>query len=120
MSMQETNTMTRDNLFAAVQIMPVVPDKMTVAQSGAMKRGTLLDASGAIVTSTTSGDTTTYADVYAVLAEDVDTTSAAAVAAVYLTGEFSEDALIIDTDEDIDDYKASARKVGIFVKKNIA
>lgn len=111
MAMQETHELTRDNLFSATQIMPVVPDKMTVAQATTIvKRGTLLDAAGAIVK---AADT-----VYAVLAEDTDTTAGAKEAPVYLTGEFSEDALIASGVE-ISAVKASARKVGIFIKKNI-
>lgn len=112
MTMQETYTMTRDDLFAASQIMPVVADKLTIAQGGTLKRGTLLSAAGAAVTAA--------ADVYAVLAEDVDTTAAAKDAAVYLTGEFNQNALIVGTPASgtltVADCKAAARKIGIFIK----
>ena len=110
MAMQETFEMTRDNLFAANQIMPVVSDKLTIAKAGALTRGTLLTADGAAVAA--SGE------VYAVLAEDVDTTEAAKDAAVYLTGEFNEKALKIAADGDVATVKASARKVGIFIKES--
>ena len=59
-------------------------------------------------------------DVYAVLAEDCDTTEGAKEAAVYLTGEFNIDAVKVN--ENVDDMaavKIAARKVGIFLKKNI-
>lgn len=59
-------------------------------------------------------------DVYAVLAEDCDTTEGAKEAAVYLTGEFNIDA--VNVNENVDDMaavKIAARKVGIFLKKNI-
>ena len=112
MAMQETHELTRDNLFSATQIMPVVPDKMIVAQaSSVLKRGTLLDASGAIIKAAST-------DVFAVLAENTDTTAEAKEAPVYLTGEFSEAALIAEGVA-VSALKASARKVGIFIKKNI-
>lgn len=98
-----------DNLFAASQMMPVVNDKLTVAQAGLVKRGTLLDADGAVCEDAAAG-------VYAVLAEDVDTTDAAKEAAVYLTGEFNENALIVAEGATAADFKAAARNVGIFMK----
>lgn len=110
MSMQETFEMTRDNLFAASQVMPVVADKLSVAQAGALKRGALLKADGAIVSAASD-------EVYAVLAEDVDTTEAAKEAAVYLTGEFNENALKVGGDIAVADVKAAARKVSIFIKQ---
>ena len=113
MSMQETFEMTRDNLFAATQMMPVVADKLTVAKAGELKRGSLLKNDGAIVT--TASD-----EVYAVLAEDVDTTDTAKEAAVYLTGEFNENALKVGGDIAVADVKVAARKVSIFIKENVA
>lgn len=109
--MQETNTFTPDNLFAATQVMPVVADSLSVAKSGVLARGTLLTAAGAVVSAA--------ADVYAVLAEEVDTTDAAKEAAVYLTGEFNENALTVGGSLSVADCKAAARKVGIFIKKNV-
>ena len=117
---QEKYTTTADNLFAASQMMPVVADAMTVkASQGALKRGALLDATGTLCT-VTAGKTT-VSEVYAVLAEDVDTTDAAVEAAVYLTGEFNENALSFKTENAaaVADFKASARKVGIFFKPSI-
>lgn len=117
MAMQETHTMAADNLFAASQMMPVVADSMTVAASqGVLKRGALLDETGSLCT-VNSGKSTISA-VYAVLAEDVDTTKSAVVASVYLTGEFNENALSFKTDNDalVSDFKPSARKVDIFFK----
>lgn len=57
-------------------------------------------------------------DVYAVLAEDVDTTSGAKDAAVYLTGDYNENALIVETSNGatVAACKVNARKVGIFIK----
>ena len=110
MSMQENFEMKRDDLFAATQVMPVVADKLTIEKGEVLKRGTLLTAEGAA-----AGATDT---VYAVLAEDVDATSAAKEAAVYLTGEFNENALIVGSGY-VANHKTAARKIGIFIKKNV-
>lgn len=120
MAMQETHTTTVDNLFAASQIMPVVADNMTVKTSqGVLKRGALLDKDGTLCT--VNDGKSTISDVYAVLAEDADTANGDVTAAVYLTGEFNEDALSFKTENSaaIADFKPSARKVGIFFKKSI-
>lgn len=110
MAMQETYTLTRDNLFTH-QHFPIKQSKLTVAQAGLIKRGTLLDSAGAVVAS--------GAEVYAVLAEDVDTTKAAKDAGVYLSGEFNESELIVAEGASVADFKASARKVCIFIEKTM-
>lgn len=107
---QETHVFTPDNLFAATQVMPVVADSLTVAKAGLLVKGSLLTQAGALATAA--------ADVYAVLAEDVDTTEAAKDAPVYLTGEFNENALTVGGDIAVADCKVAARKLGIFIKKN--
>ena len=71
--------------------------------------------SGAGVGSSSGAAVASGADVYAVLAEDVDTTDEAKEAAVYLTGEFNEKALIV-AEGAAADFKKSARKVSIFIK----
>lgn len=107
MAFKETHELTRDNLFAASQVMPVVADSLSIP-SGALKRGTLVSAAGAAVTAAE--------DVYAVLAEDVDASAGAKVAAVYLTGEFNAAALITDGVLAVSACKVAARKIGIFIK----
>ena len=96
-----------DNLFAT-STQHVVSDVLQIAQAGIVKRGTLLDEDGAAVVSGKA--------VYAVLAEDVDTTDGAKEAAVYLTGEFNEKALSVGEGAAVADFKKSARKVCIFIK----
>ena len=97
MALQEQHVATVENLFAS-QVFPVVSDSLQVAATqGALKRGTLLTAEGKICHKEATGGGPEQSDpvfdeVYAVLAEDVDTTSGAVVAPVYLTGEFREDA----------------------------
>nr|DAX85075.1 MAG TPA: Head decoration protein, Viral protein.5A [Caudoviricetes sp.] len=115
MAMQEKYTTGVDNLFAANQTMPVVTDAITVpAGEPAMKRGTLIASTGKAVTAA--------ADVYGVLAKDVDASKAAVETVAYLTGEFNEKAMAVGTPETgtltVDDCKVAARKVGIFIKSN--
>lgn len=62
-------------------------------------------------------------DVYAVLAEDCDTSGGVAkVAPVFLTGDFNARALIVATTAGatVADCKVNARKVGIFIKDTVA
>lgn len=115
MAMQEKYTTGVDNLFAANQTMPVVTDVIKVPSGEtAMKRGTLIASTGNAVTAA--------ADVYGVLAEDVDASKADVDTVVYLTGEFNEKALAVGTPTtgtlSVSDCKTSARKVGIFIKSN--
>ena len=108
MAMQESYSMTRDNLFAGTQVMPVVADKLTIAASLELKRGSLVDATGTLCG--------VGAEVYAVLADDVDTTEEAKEVAVYLKGEFNEKALFVAEGAMVAELKQSARKVCIFIK----
>jgi hypothetical protein len=115
MAMQEKYTTGVDNLFAANQTMPVVTDVIKVPSGeNAMKRGTLVASTGKAVTAA--------ADVYGVLAEDVDASKAAVYTVVYLTGEFNEKAMAVGTPTSgslsVSDCKTSARKIGIFIKSN--
>lgn len=58
-------------------------------------------------------------NVYAVLAEDCDTTEGAKDAAVYLTGDYNENHIIVANGVSVADCKVNARKVGIFIKPGI-
>lgn len=113
-------TLERKSLFAAHQLMPVISGKITVASGeGKLTVGALLTAEGKLCGKTADGGSgATVDEVYAVLAEDVDATSAAVEAACFLTGEFLEDALSFDTANTatIDDFVVSARKVSIFIR----
>lgn len=113
MSMQESYSTTVDNLFASSQMMPVDADRLTIAAGENLKRGSLVTSDGELVSSAT-------ADVYAVLAEDVDATSAAKEAAVYLTGDYNENSIIVGGSIQVSDVKVSARKVGIFIKSAVS
>lgn len=111
MAMKEVETAPKkDNLFSATQIMPTVQDMMTVTAD--VKRGALIDAAGALITSSTA------ANVYAVVAADTAKTKSAPV---YLTGEFNVTAVKEATGIEITAaMKQAARKIGIFLKTNIA
>lgn len=82
------------------------------------KSGSDITVSGATLTG--GVDEVVDTDVYAVLAEDCDTTEGAKEAAVYLTGEFNINAVKVNNNvDDMTAVKIAARKVGIFLKKNI-
>lgn len=112
MALHTTHTYTADNLIVG-KVMPIVNDYMTVAQhsEAPLKRGTLLDATGTMVATGT--------EVHAVLAEDVDATKGTVVAAVFLTGEFNIGAVTVNDDTTAEAKKASARKMGIFLKEAV-
>ena len=113
MAMQEHFDCTRDNLFAASQIMPVDADSLQIASGQNLKRGSLVTENGSLCT--TAGTD----EVYAVLAEDCDATEAAKEAAVYLTGDYNENHIIVGGGATVADFKVSARKVGIFIKPGV-
>ena len=109
----DTQTFTHDNLFAALGVLPVVTGRIEIPTG----QGKLCGKSAA------SGEppTQTVDEVYAVLADDVDATSAAVDAAVYFTGEFNQDALSFNTANSatLEDFRVSARKVQIYFRQNI-
>lgn len=121
---------TLDNLLAALPE-SVTGSKtngvvtVTAATAGTAGNSIALAKSGSDITvsgATLSGgvDEVVDTDVYAVLAEDCDTTEGAKEAAVYLTGEFNIDAVKVnDNVDNMAAIKIAARKVGIFLKKNI-
>lgn len=115
----EIQTFTPDNLFAALGLVPVVTGRIEIPSGqGKLKRGALLTAEGKLCGKAEEAEAD---EVYAVLADDVDATSAAVDAAVYFTGEFNQDALSFNTANSatIEDFRVSARKVQIYLRKNI-
>lgn len=107
MAMQYRSSVDVDNLFST-SVIPVLSDFLTIAAGQTLKRGALIDETGTLCTATS--------DVFAVLADDIDTTDAAKEAAVYLTGEFNEKALSVASGATVAGLKQSARKVSIFIK----
>lgn len=107
MAMQYQSSVTVDNLFAT-SVIPAMTDVLTIAEGQTLKRGALLDATGTLCG--------VSSEVFAVLADDTDTTAGVKDAAVYLTGEFNEKALSVAEGAAVAGLKKSARKVCIFIK----
>ena len=107
MAMQYRTSVDVDNLFST-SVIPVLTDYLSIAADQTLKRGALIDETGKRCTATS--------EVFAVLADDIDTTGAAKEAAVYLTGEFNEKALSVATGATVAGLKKSARKVSIYIK----
>lgn len=107
MAMQFSSSVTVDNLFAT-SVIPAMTDVLSVAQGQTLKRGALVDETGTLCTATS--------EVFAVLADDIDTTDGAKEVAVYLTGEFNEKALSVASGATVAGLKKSARKVSIYIK----
>ncbi len=109
-----------DNLFAG-GVQPVVTDAITLVSGQSYVRGTVLG----VVTS--SGEAkpvdsavTDGAEIpYAILQEDVDATEGAQPGAVYLTGEFNENALTFGGTDTADTHRKKLREIGLFLKTNV-
>ena len=112
---------TPDNLFGG-NVAPVVAnEELIVSGAGVLTRGTVLGlvtASGKLnIVDSTKSDGTQIP--YAVLAEDIDATSADKKCGVYLTGEFNINKLVFGGTDTAATHKVNARKIGIFFKKTI-
>lgn len=128
MALQNSESITRDNLFSAAnQVLPVVSMKVTVASGeGKLARGTVLAASNSapdsgnlkiLGKSVTVGETTTvYGAPVCVLAEDIDATSAAVDCVGLCTGEFNAAKLIVATGAQLSSYVYALSRAGIFAK----
>ena len=107
MAMQYRTSVDVDNLFST-SVIPVLTDYMTIATGQTLKRGALIDETGTLCKASS--------EVFAVLADDIDTSDGVKQAAVYLTGEFNEKALSVASDATVGGLKKSARKVSIYIK----
>ena len=107
MAMQFRSSVEVDNLFAT-SVIPVLSDFLSIAPGQTLKRGALVDETGMLCGATS--------DVFAVVADDIDTTEVAKEVAVYLTGEFNEKALKVAEGVTVAELKKSARKVSIYIK----
>jgi Bacteriophage lambda head decoration protein D len=116
---QNTDTLTRDNLFAG-GVMPVVTDKVTLKAGTVYERGTVLGivtADGKAV-KVNSANTDGSQNPYAILADTVDATTEDRPAVAYLTGEFNGAALKFGGTDTVATHKKALREIGIFVKDN--
>lgn len=118
----EKNSFEPDNLFAG-HVQPVVADEVTVVSgAGVLVRGTVLGkitASGKVnkVDSTKSDGSQT---IYAILAEDVDATSADVAAPAYFTGEYNSRAVVFGGTDTVATHADAARARGIFFKDTVS
>ena len=111
-------TNTYDGLVAGT--FPIVTERVTIASGADLSKGTILGivtASGKYADADSTASSAGNNVPVAILLEDASAGSADAVATVALTGEFNGAALIAKRDgDDVDDFKAGLRSVGIFVK----
>lgn len=109
-----------DNLIAGTT--QVVSDIVTIGQSASLKRGAVLGkitTGGKYILSASAASDGSQTP-YAILAEDVDATSADVTnVAVYIKGEFNENALSFGTGHTASSVKASLRDAGIYVKSAV-
>jgi hypothetical protein len=115
-----SESLVRDNLLVSDDY---ITESLIVASgAGALTRGTLLGvktADGKALKSLTGASDGTQT-AYAILAEDVDATSADKTAAVYLFGEFNSGALTLGTGWTLAAAKAALRPLGIYLKTILA
>lgn len=107
-----------DNLIADNN-QPLHVGTVTVASGeGELKRGSVLTRNGSdkfVITASTLRVGGFLPEV--ILAEDIDATSADTVAEAYTSGDFKEDALIVDEHHTLSDAdKADLKKNGIYIK----
>lgn len=109
-------THTQDNLFAGDFPTATAPG-VIASGSGVVKRGTVLGKITASGKYTTVDATLSNGaeDPTAVLAEDVDATSADVNGALYLTGQFNPEALIVGSGT-VASYATAMRNVSLFQK----
>ena len=115
-----TETLTKDNLLAGD--FPMITEEVTILTGNNLKRGTVLGkitASGKCVAvdSTKSDGSQTP---FAVLAEDVDASSADQQGCAYLTGEFNSTSLIFGGTDTVSAHKSALRDLSIFAKNVLA
>lgn len=116
-----------DELFAGLNRDEIKTFPVTVASGQNLKRGALVKMVNGKVTavdsdSVTTGEgddavtTTTYSDVFGIMTDDVDASSADADGVVYVNGDFNKAAIILDDGLTVDSYVKQAREVGIFLR----
>ena len=120
--MPDLETYTPDNLIAGD--FPLVTGDGTILTGQNLKRGTVLAKDSAnsnkLVPVDSASATASIQSPVAVLADDVDASEADAVGPLYLSGEFSESALIFGGTDTVDTHRDALRDLSIFVKKTVA
>lgn len=110
-----------DNLFVVSNV-AVEADTMTILTGqGELKRGSVLGK----VTASGKGKLVDNAQtdgsekVYAILAEDVDTTDGDVKAVIYLSGAYNINSLVFGGDDTAADHKDFARTLSIYFKEAV-
>lgn len=109
-----------DQLIAG-ELKIVTTNVVIASGAGIVKRGTVLGlvtASGKYIVSVKSANDGSQ-NPAAVLADDVDATSADATGGAYLTGEFNENALTMDATWSAATLRPVFRQVGIHIKSAV-
>lgn len=108
-----------DDLFAGEQNLVTYQGTVLTGQ-GVLSRGSVLaqdSGNGDKLVLVDSGSaTTSITEPYAILAEEVDTSSGDVVAPLYAAGVFNEDALIFGGTDDKETHRAALRDLNMFIK----
>lgn len=117
-----SETYTPDKLIAGG--FPLTTGEVTVAAGQTLTRGTVLGlktADGQAVPVDSAVDPADGTEnPYCVLAQDVDTTTAATVAPVYISGEFNESALVFGGTDTIADHCSTMRGLSLFINITVS
>lgn len=118
--MPDLGTFTYDNLFAGKA--EVVAGTETITGGAAYTRGTVLGiiTASELCKPVDNAQADGSEAVYAILAEDVDTTGGDKEAVVYYTGEYNNNALTFGGDDTVADHRVAARKIGLFFKDTVS
>ena len=100
-----------DELIGGVQL-PLLNKNIAVSAGSALKRGTIVDKTGAIVKA--AADEGTPATVaYGIVASDVSAEDE--VVTIYTTGLFNREKLIVSDGDTVDAHEDELRTVGIYL-----
>ncbi|MDQ0353034.1 hypothetical protein J2R98_002895 [Alkalibacillus filiformis] len=114
----QIGSMSYQNLIAG-GTMPKVTDGMTLKAGQVYPEGSVLaldaEDKGVLVDSAGAGS---VQNPYAILMDEVDATDTDQRAAVYLTGEFNQDALTFGGTDTASTHKVAMRNIGLFLKTN--
>lgn len=116
---QNIGTCAADNLFISDKF-PIDAVSATITSGeGVLARGTVVAMSNTtkkcVILGTTAGTSETLTP-YGIICDEVDATSADAVATVYRTGHFNREALIVDEDYTMTEAdEAALRNGGIYL-----
>lgn len=118
-TIETLGTFVPDNLIAGS--VDIVVDAVKLSASQTLKRGTALgkktENGECVPVDSTKSDGSQ--DIFAVLIDDVVVGDTADYAEVYLSGEFSEGALIFGGNDTADKHRDKARDLGIYFRKTL-